>query len=311
MTVITRLNGGLGNQLFQVAMGLAVANASDGRLFLDRQGLLNTAKRGKATPRKLEVSNLGWSLWPEGVKDESSPLWLPIAQGEGSSAPMTAMASVLSSLMRGSRSRCAYISERSLKQDLPSLISDLATKEFIYLSGYWANSAVPELVRAEMRQALLSVPLASARIAELGEQLRSSTGIAVHVRRGDFFTDVAPQHGVLTNEYFFQAIETLYEQGDTLFFFSDDPEWCRATFHEFNFATFVEPDPADLAIEHMVLMSKAQKFVLSNSSFSWWSAWLSEVHGSNIVRPHVWVGGNLEQAETVYPSGWKTLGKDR
>ena len=49
MTVVTRLNGGRGNQLFQVAMGLAVAKAADGELGLDEKGLTNTSIRGIAT----------------------------------------------------------------------------------------------------------------------------------------------------------------------------------------------------------------------------------------------------------------------
>lgn len=308
MTVVTRLNGGLGNQLFQVAMGLAVAKAADGELFLDGKGLTNTAIRGKVTSRQLEVANLGWELWPPEVNTDRTPWWLPIARSEGRSAALSALGALVNVAPNLRASSSKYVREHTVTLDLPSLVDELATKNFVYLSGYWADKTIPDLVRNEMIEALLPMDLASPPMIDLRNAIEGSKSVAVHVRRGDFFSDIAPSHGVLKPDFFFRGIEELYESGDELFFFSDDPQWCRDTFGELSSASFVEPENSDKPLDHLLLMSKAKKFVLSNSSFSWWSAWLSGVEGRNIIRPEFWVANDSSKADKIYPSTWGTLG---
>ena len=308
MTVVTRLNGGLGNQLFQVAMGLAVAKAADAELFLDDKGLTNSSIRKRATSRQLEVANLGWKLWPPEVNIERTPWWLPIARSEGRSAALTALGALVNVAPSLRSSSSTYVKEHAVTLDLPSLVDDLATRNFVYLSGYWADKTIPDLVRNEMIEALLPLHPASLPMIELRNAVEGSKSVAVHVRRGDFFSDIAPSHGVLEPDFFFQGIEMLYEGGDELFFFSDDPQWCRETFGDFSSARFVEPENSDKPLDHLLLMSKAKKFVLSNSSFSWWSAWLSGVDGRNIIRPKLWVANDSSKADKIYPSTWGTLG---
>lgn len=184
-------------------------------------------------------------------------------------------------------------------------MEDLADKDFVYLSGYWADRSIPELARDEIRDRLLTVKPASPRLRELQKTIVGGTSLAVHVRRGDFFSGIAPNHGILTPDYFFQGIQDLYEEGNQVFFFSDDPDWCRETFRRYDNAVIVEPDPSDSALDHMLLMSKASKFLLSNSSFSWWSAWLSDADGGRIIRPEFWVDNDQVKADKIYPSGWR------
>ena len=311
MTVVTRLNGGLGNQLFQVAMGLAVAKAADGELFLDERGLTHTSNRGKATSRQLEVANLGWELWPPELNIDRPPWWLPIARSEGASAPSSALGALVNVVPKLQGSSSQYVKERTVTLDLASLVDELATKNFVYLSGYWADKTIPDLVRNEMIEALLPMHPASPPMIDLRNAVEGSNSVAVHVRRGDFFSDIAPSHGVLKPDFFFRGIEELYESGDELFFFSDDPQWCIDTFGDFSYARFVEPENSEKPLDHLLLMSKAKKFVLSNSSFSWWSAWLSGVDGRNIIRPEFWVANDSSKADKIYPSTWGTLGSRR
>lgn len=310
MTVITRLNGGLGNQLFQVAMGLAVAMAADGQLFLDDSGLTHTSKRGKATSRHLEVGNLGWELWPPALSSDRTPWWLPIARREGASASLSALSGLVNATPSFHGFSTKYVKEATVTGDLPLLIDELATKNFVYLSGHWINKLIPNLVQSELTGVLNTLPDSSPAIIELGKAIEGPNSIAVHVRRGDFFSQVASTHGVLKPDYFFRGIEKLFENGDQLIFFSDDPQWCREEFKILTNAKFVEPEKSDKALDHMLLMSKARKFVLSNSTFSWWSAWLSGTDGRNIIRPDLWVANDFSQGDKIYPSSWSTLGGD-
>lgn len=310
MTVISRLNGGLGNQLFQVAMGLAVAKASCSPLFLDQQGLVCASIRGKATARDLEVDNLGWSLWPQ-TRHSNLAWWLPIARLEGHSGISSAMALAVHGINRLVGKRKVYIRESTVSQDMPSLVSELRSKDLVYLSGYWADKSIPNLVREELRDSILSSSPSSSRLLDLQVEISEGNSIAVHVRRGDFFTKVAAKHGVLDVDYFFRGVEKLSEEGDKVYLFSDDPQWCRERFGDLGFEKIIGQAHSESPLDHLILMSKAKKFLLSNSSFSWWSAWLSNVDGRNIIRPELWVLGDEIQAKKIYPNDWMTLGDEK
>lgn len=310
MTVISRLNGGLGNQLFQVAMGLAVAKASGSPLFLDPKGLACSSRRGKATHRDLEVDNLGWKLWPQ-TEQHQLAWWLPIARLEGCSRISSALAMAVHGINGSTGRRTSYIRESMALLDPTSLVSKLRSQDLVYLSGYWADKSIPNMVREELRRSILSLVPTSSRLLDLQVEMTEAKSIAVHVRRGDFFTKIAAKHGVLDVDYFFRGVEVLRKNGEKVYLFSDDPEWCRTTFGRLGVERFIGQELRESPIDHLLLMSKAKKFVLSNSSFSWWSAWLSDIDGTNIIRPDLWVIGGETQAAKVYPSEWSTLGDKR
>ena len=53
------------------------------------------------------------------------------------------------------------------------------------------------------------------------------------------------------------------------------------------------------------LMSLCHHFIISNSSFSWWSAYLSKYENKKIVTPSIWVGpGIIENMNDVWCEDW-------
>jgi len=104
--------------------------------------------------------------------------------------------------------------------------------------------------------------------------------VAVHIRRGDYFTAHAGKHGFLDNRYFeaaMTAARSLLGQDVQFAIFSDDLAWCRQQ-PWLQGCVFVDiPNEQEALFQ----MSKFEAFIISNSTFSWWAAYLS---GS----PHVW-----------------------
>ena len=116
-------------------------------------------------------------------------------------------------------------------------------------------------------------PHPDVNISEFENQYRPSTAAAVHVRRGDY-AEAWRGHGMLSREYYLDN----WPDGRVLVF-SDDPQWCRDNLP----GEIVHINP----IVDFMLMRQCQQFVISNSSFAWWAAWLGK-------RP------------TVYPDPWFT-----
>ena len=130
--------------------------------------------------------------------------------------------------------------------------------------------------------------------------------ISIHVRRGDYITN--PNHEALNLKYYEESIN-LFESDDTFIVFSDDPDWCKEQNlfidRKFNFASDLTNNFDYL---DMCLMSKCNKHIIANSTFSWWGAWLS---GSNdVIAPSKWFKNSKYSkynTKDLYPPEWQTV----
>jgi hypothetical protein len=138
---------------------------------------------------------------------------------------------------------------------------------------------------------------------------------AVHVRRANNLT-LPDHHPVQPVEYFEAALDELPR--DNLWVFSDDLEWCRrqSVFKGARFGLGVPPGvnifeltgakpltTVNAALD-LLLMTQCQYHVISNSSFSWWGAWLAD--GQKVIYPSRWYGPALEHIDTsvMFPKDW-------
>lgn len=106
--------------------------------------------------------------------------------------------------------------------------------------------------------------------------------ILVSIRRGDFIRH--PHYYQLSHLYYFKAIMTHFPDWKerNIIFTSDNIGYCKHLFSFLKNSFFLD----DLsAIEQLALGSKCNDFVISNSTFSWWTAWLGEKQDSKIIRP--------------------------
>ena len=133
--------------------------------------------------------------------------------------------------------------------------------------------------------------------------------VALHIRRGDYLNSA---HDVATPQYFLGAIARMTEMlrggNATFFVFSNGMDWSRELLGnlEQNFV-FVEGNDNDDGVIDMFLMSKCAHFIISNSNFSWWPAWLSRRSQSKIVlMPDKWLHGE-KQRLAMRVNGWLAL----
>lgn len=127
-----------------------------------------------------------------------------------------------------------------------------------------------------------------------------SSGVtcSIHVRRGDYIKYQA-YHTVQPLEYFTKAIE-LVGKVDTYIIFSDDIEWCKENFKMTN-AYFVENEKDYVEI---FLQSKCNHNIISNSSFSWWGAWLNKNDDKIVIAPSKWFNTNAYNTVDIIPDSW-------
>jgi hypothetical protein len=127
---------------------------------------------------------------------------------------------------------------------------------------------------------------------------------SIHIRRGDYLNN-PDFHTVQSIEYFNQAIEILKEKTEKYIIFSDDIEWCKLNFVGDEFI-FIENEKD---YYELYLMSLCNNNIISNSSFSWWGAWLNQNNKKTIIAPKKWFGPASYQCsdKDIIPEDWIKL----
>ena len=128
--------------------------------------------------------------------------------------------------------------------------------------------------------------------------------IALHVRRTDYVRNQA-NHNLLSIDYYDAALSE-FDDDRNVIVFSDDPLWCH---DEGIFAddSFIISENEDNRID-LCLMSLCNDFIIANSSFSWWGAWLSTNKDKKVITPSQWFGktGYTKDHDTkdLIPDDW-------
>lgn len=132
--------------------------------------------------------------------------------------------------------------------------------------------------------------------------------VAVHARRGDFLEPrTFAYHGVCSEGYFAHAIHRVRQMQGSLpaIVFSDDPNFAASLASLVDDATAAPLQPPLVSLAHM---RHAQAHVISNSTFSWWSAWLAQ--SPTVVAPRPWFSTKMHSTRDLLPPHWITLGRE-
>lgn len=182
----------------------------------------------------------------------------------------------------------------------------LSSANEIYLHGWWQN----ERYFIDSRKTLLDDFTVRTSLEgknlKVAEHIQTSGSVAIHVRRADYVTNQKTKqyHGELTHDYYEQALDriTAFIPQPTLFIFSDDIPWVKK-YLPFPFETIHVDWNSNLPHEDMRLMSLCQHHIVANSSFSWWGAWLSRNPNQIVVAPNRWTQDPRDLNERV-PTRW-------
>jgi len=123
---------------------------------------------------------------------------------------------------------------------------------------------------------------------------------SINVRRGDYFKAI-DNHPICTIKYFKKAINRIGVKKRFLVI-SDDISWCKKMFRGDNFI-FIDNEPP---IIDLYLQTLCTNNIISNSSFSWWGAWLNPNPNKIVIAPDPWFGVAYQYKDTkdLLPSSW-------
>jgi len=280
--IVTKITAGLGNQLFQYAIGRTVADYHQVEL-------------------KLDTTAYSSNEWHNGFRLDQFAITTDIATDKEiiSVRGITGGDDFFSRVIRkgGVFKKSSYYSEkqRTIFDENVFLLADR------YLIGYWQNEQYFIKIRNILLKEFQPVFPLSKQAQEYQQQLMAKNSVSLHVRRGDYLNH--PEIGVLDLSYYKQAYDYICAKVEkpVVFVFSNDLDWCKQHFNFIDKLVYIEESKTE--IDDLMLMSQCKHNIVANSSFSWWGAWLNNNESKIVIAPKKWMAVNPNRYKWI-PDNW-------
>jgi len=172
------------------------------------------------------------------------------------------------------------------------------------LYGYFESYHYFENVEKELREQFTFLPKVLEEAEKFHRDYETDHPVAINVRRGKDFIRVQDFHPPCSEAYYKEAIERLGKDRQYVVI-TDDLEWCREIFKGDNYI-FNDVVPIGLIKGHFDIAVGAlcHDFIISNSTFSWWMAYLGKGKTKKVYAPDPWFGPALSHIDTegYYPA---------
>ncbi len=289
--IIVLLKGGLGNQLYQYASARALAEKNKTSIWLDLSSLNkdtpNTTKRNFELHHFSLIKSKDMKI----INDSNLKLLKAIIQ--------KVAVKVLKKVI------LEYV-ENSNHFNVDFFKSD----RIVAIDGYFQSYKYFDFLRHQLFHDFQLIETLDDRNLEALASILSCNSVCIHVRRGDYVSlQTANEfHGLCDLSYYKEAITIIHSKIENphFFIFSDDMPWCRSHFNEANIS-FVNINNSDNAHLDLNLMKNCKHFIIANSSFSWWGAWLAENENKIVIAPKKWFTGEDSNIEDRIPTEWLVI----
>jgi hypothetical protein len=286
MSVLVKLNGGLGNQLFQFAAARILANKLDQNLLIDtyylNDGNINKTRR----------------LYSLDLFDLNNPV-------------------INSNHWNRYFNKLTYAIQKAATRKLE--LAEINWQETSYyrqfssivLNGYFQQLDYLEANKAYLQEVLRFNPAIKKQHELDLAEIESQQSVSIHIRRGDYLTAKNQEiYHSCDLTYYIKAIEyiqTLYPNS-VFHIFSDDPGWAienlKPATNDLRYENYGQNDRSDF-----YLMSNCRHHIIANSTFSWWAAFLNGKQHKTVIAPNKWYkdAAANQAALQLLPINWVQL----
>ena len=300
--IVVKIQGGLGNQLFQYAFAKHVAEI--------RKDIL-----------KLDISSYRYNFNRNFVLDKFSIDCQRASMDDlmrfypGRSR----LRHIVDVLMEGTAPKLETVLGKKFRYKVPTTDEKLTisehkvdvhnSSEYIYIDGYWQDPKLFDDISDQIRNefTLSSRINRPVKYQSLHKEIDSKNSVSIHIRCGDYENNAftrAKYGGICDASYYQKAQRTIEEKVENpwYFVFSDDIGWVKANRDLGNNVTYIENDRSSRDYLDLSLMSECKHNIIANSTFSWWGAWLNQHPEKIVVTPKKWTNDCIESK--IIPREW-------
>jgi hypothetical protein len=279
--IVVKIMGGLGNQMFQYALGrhLAIINKTDLKLDISFYKENNL--------RKLRLQNL---------KTVYSTVNISEIPHLKQNKPLNKIQKLFYS-MTDNKLKIYDENIFTFKKEI------LKIKDNCYLFGYWQSEKYFLNIKEILKNDFLLKSSLNESITYFSSLIINSCSVSLHIRRGDYQGNKT--HPIIQIEYYINAIDIIKQKTNEkiiLFIFSDDIDWCKINLKLYDNHYFVCENKD---YEDLYLISLCKHHIIANSTFSWWGAWLSNYANKEVIAPLKWFQDGISlSTKDLIPVNW-------
>lgn len=295
---IVKLNGGLGNQMFQYAFALALAKRFNTKVTLDMSWFDDVKTHTNVTPRvfELDVFNIDYDV---ATKEDLGKM---VSSNSGSLLQKALWKLFKIKKFKPQKNvltqRFGYSYDKNFLQ----------SEDYTFYAGYFQNEKYFKHVREELLKNFTSEIELDEKNKMMLDKIETTNSVSIHVRRGDYVTLECAKnfHGTCALGYYENAIKHIAQKIENphFFLFSDDIDWVIKNLKIEYPVTVVDFNQGKGWLD-LNLMKNCKHNITANSSFSWWGAWLNNNPNKIVVSPKQWT--TLKQKCDVTPKEWVKL----
>lgn len=295
--VIVRLQGGMGNQMFQYALGRKLSLKLGVPLKLDLKVLLDRTPQENFVFRDYDLDIFKLKV-DFATDDETAKFNVP-----------TRKRHQLLYKFRQLFNPYLFVTEKG--STLNPGVLELNAKN-IYLNGFWQTEKYFADIANVIKQDFEFKHLLSGSTLDLANKIESVNSVCVNVRRADFVNNpiASKHHGAIGTDWYAEAIKIIKTKvsNPEIFVFSDEVEWCEQNLKFDLPTTYVTHEHKGPKFNfYLDLMTRCKHFVIPNSTFGWWAAWLANYPEKTVIAPNRWFLAENVDSSDIIPKNWIRL----
>jgi hypothetical protein len=294
MAIISHIQGALGNQMFQYAVGLALSKHYNSNIRLDNSWFNSTP--ADSTPRQFELPFL--------QIPEISTITTTSTLAQGRLGRLLQRLNPMGPHIL--RERKGFVFDEALLNHQCKLGHD------IHLIGYWQSYRYIQEIQDELKLTFRTKSPLSTHYQKYLKEIISSNSTMIHIRRGDYVSLQSANlfHKALDISYYLLGINEIHKVNpETHFFiFSDDLDWAKSVIPKYLKVTYIEHEGTkEATAQELQLMTYCTNHIIANSSLSWWGAWLKKEEQGYVFAPNRWIRDASLNLDDLLPQSWKRL----
>jgi hypothetical protein len=276
--IITKIKGGLGNQLFQYAAGRNISINKKIILKLDISDFTKYKNSG------FNLSNFKININYSNFEDIKNFFFFK--------------SKIINFFLKKISNRFfSFLNSLLVKNyyyEKNFFIKKIDKYSECYLDGYWINHNYFKNIRSVLINEI-KLKKINKKLNKLIKEIKktSCNSVSIHFRYGDYKDkSLKKEVGLLNSQYYVDAINYIkkYIRNPKFFIYSDEIEIVKKKFYFNNLNhVFVE---GFKNYEDLISMSCCKHNIIANSTFSWWAAWLNENRNKTVICPLTWVNKN-------------------
>lgn len=308
--ILLELSGGLGNQLFEYAMARALLEKV--RVHKPEEKITLLLNRYEKDPQR------NYSLRPFAIQDSVSYI------ADWKQKVLALYFKIKKHLVMR---LCTDSSERIHGEKNFSILTghgmlcttdvfdfypyEIPKQKVKYVYGnfqsYFYFQEIEDIIRKELKVAESALKVDKT----LRDYVNSSNSVAVHIRRGDYLSsEWSKSLNVCDEAYYVKAMEHILANVEVPVFFvfsngKEDLEWIKQNMKLPGDLVYVDQNGSE--IDDFQLMSECKHHIISNSTYSWWTSFLSASEGKIVVAPKEWYRTKDQQAKDIYLDSWTLI----